>query len=121
MVKKLFDIFKTLKENRMLRKENEVLKIKYDTLSDFKKNFDTYYRELTGFKVITREHNDVLRMKSTCVIDKSNIHIPINILKQELATNLCDQLLPIISFDILDNKARGAKELVGMLSVIKER
>ena len=61
------NIFKTFKENKELLEENKILKAKNESLTQFRKNFDNYYRDISDTKVIKRRYNNCRCLYSRCV------------------------------------------------------
>lgn len=114
------NIFKTFKENKRLIKENETLKAQNDALTQFRRNFDNWYHDISNCKTIIKYDGNVITLKGVYTLDMNSIHYPADECKREIAERLSEQLIPFIEFDVVDNRAYGTKNIVGRLRVVEK-
>jgi hypothetical protein len=112
------NIFKTFKENKRLEEENKLLKAQNEALTEFRKSFDNYYNNISCVKVITRNYDKQVVIKASHSLDRDSMYCPVDVCKEDIARKMARELLPLIEFDIVDNKAYGIKEIVGRLIVM---
>lgn len=112
------NIFKTFKENKSLLEENKLLKAQNEALTEFRKNFDNYYHDISGVKVITRSYDNKVVLSGTFSLDREGAYCPTDMCKEDIAYKISRQLLPLIEYDVIDNKACGTKSIVGRLIVL---
>lgn len=111
------NIFKTFKENQKLLEENKILRAQNEALTEFRKNFDSYYKDVSGVKFITRNYDKHLTLQASVSMDRENMCCPTDICKERIARELAQQLMPVIEYDVADNRAYGTKDIVGRLTV----
>jgi hypothetical protein len=51
-------------------------------------------------------------------MDRENMYCPTDICKERIARELAQQLMPVIEYDVADNRAYGTKDIVGRLTVL---
>ena len=112
------NIFKTFKENQKLLEENKILKAQNEALAEFRKGFDDYYKDVSGVKFITRNYDKHLTLQAAVSMDRENMYCPTDICKERIARELAQQLIPVIEYDVADNRAYGTKDIVGRLTVL---
>ena len=112
------NIFKTFKENQKLLEENKILKAQNEALVEFRKSFDNYYKDISGVKFITKNYDKHLTLQASVSMDRENMYCPTDICKERIARELAQQLMPVIEYDVADNRAYGTKEIVGRLTVL---
>lgn len=112
------NIFKTFKENERLLEENKILKAQNEALAEFRKSFDNYYKDISGVKVITRTYDKNLTLQAAVSMDREHMYHPTDVCKELIAQELSKQLMPLIEYDVADNRAYGTKDMVGRLTVL---
>jgi hypothetical protein len=112
------NIFKTFKENKRLEEENKRLKAQNEALTEFRKSFDNYYNNISGVKVITRNYDKQVVINASYSLDRGGMCCPVDVCKEDIARKMSRELLPLIEFDIVDNRAYGIKDIVGRLIVL---
>ena len=112
------NIFKTFKENERLSEENKILKAQYESLMEFKKNFDKYYHDISDVRIIERSYNNKIVLNSTLTLDIENSYCPTDICKERIVQEIAKKLMPFVEFDVVDNRAYGVKDLIGRLIVL---
>lgn len=113
----MFNIFKEIKQ---LREENTKLKAQNEALMQFKENFDNYYNDISGVKMIVRQDTNAVTLNGICTLDREFIHFPTEECKMLIAEKISEQLIPFIEFDFVDNHAYRTKDIVGRLRVLKK-
>lgn len=110
-----------IEENDVLIVENKILEAKYESLMQFKTNFDNFYNSISKPMVIHEERYNIITLNSAFdFIDPNDYRYPIERCKEEVVRKMCRQLESYIDFDIVDNQAYGTKSLVGKLSIVKK-
>ena len=112
------NIFKVFKENKRLAEENKLLKAQNEALTEFRKGFDKFYNDISSVKVITRSYDKKLVLSGTYSLDRNGMYCPTDICKQRIADDISRQLLPLIEYDVADNRAYGTKDIVGRLTIL---
>lgn len=112
------NIFKTFKENKRLSEENKILKAQYESLLEFKKNFDSYYHDISDVKIIERSYDNKVVLNGTLTLDTENSYCPTDICKERIVHEISRKLMPFVEFDVIDNEAYGTKDLIGRLFVL---
>lgn len=112
------NIFKTFKENKKLLEENKLLKAQNDALIEFRKNFDNYYADISGVKIIHRNYDKQLVLSATFSLNNDTLYCPIDVCKEKIVNQISRQLLPLVEFEVVDNKFRGTKDIVGKLTIL---
>ena len=112
------NIFRTFKENQRLIEENKILKAQNDSLTEFRKGFDKFYNDIAGTKVFTRTYDKHLTLQASVSMDRENLYCPTDICKERIMRELSRQLMPVIEYDVVDNRAYGTKDIVGRLTVL---
>lgn len=112
------NIFKTFNENQRLIEENKLLRAQNEALSEFRKSFDKYYNDIAGMKVITRSYDKQLTLQAAVSMDRETMYLPADFCKKRIASELSNQLMPLIEYDIVDNRAYGTKDIVGRLTIL---
>lgn len=112
------NIFKTFKENKRLTEENKVLKAQYESLMEFKENFDRYYHDISDVRIIERSYDNRVVLNSSLALDMENSYCPTDICKERIVYEIAKKLMPFVEFDVVDNKAYGVKDLIGRLIVL---
>lgn len=112
------NIFKTFKENERLTEENKILKAQYESLMDFKSNFNKYYHDISGTRVIERSYGNKVILNGVLTLDMENSYCPTDICKEHIVHDIAKKLMPYVEFDVVDNKAYGVKDLIGRLIVL---
>jgi hypothetical protein len=124
----MINLFKTyernkelLEENKTLIEENKNLKSQIECLSQFRQNFDKYYEEITGTKLIIKHDCDMITVTGVCNIDWEDLHYPVEEYKETIAREITEKILPLIDFDLIDNPIKwGTKDMIGKLKVISK-
>ena len=112
------NIFKTFKENERLIEENKILKVQYESLMEFKSNFDRYYHDISDVRVIERSYDNKVILNGVFTLDTENSYCPTDICKDHIVHEIAKKLMPFIEFDVVDNRAYGVKDLIGRLIVM---
>ena len=112
------NIFKTFKENGKLTEENKILKAQYESLMEFKSNFDRYYHDISDVRIIERSYDNKVILNGVFTLDMENSHCPTDVCKDYIVHEIAKKLMPFVEFDVVDNRAYGVKDLVGRLIVL---
>ena len=112
------NIFKTFKENKRLIEENKILKAQNEALTEFRKGFDKFYNDIADVKVITRTYDKKLVLSGTFSLDRDTMYCPTDRCKEYIADHIAKQLVPLIEYDVVDNRAYGTKDMVGRLTIL---
>lgn len=112
------NIFKTFKENKRLSEENKILKAQNESLMQFKDNFDNYYHNISGVKIIEKHYDDTVVVNGAFTLDAQGVYCPTDICKERIIQDISRRLMPYVEFDVVDNEAYGTKDLVGRLFVM---
>jgi hypothetical protein len=114
------NIFKTFKENKTLLEENHTLKVQIEALNEFKKIFDDYYHSISSHKIIEKKYDNAIVLGGAFMFDNiDEMYCSANYCKKRVIDEIVKQLEPYIEFDLVDNKAYGAKTLKGRLTVVR--
>ena len=112
------NIFKTFKENKTLLEENKLLKARNEALTEFRKNFDNYYNDISGVRVITRNYDKKMVLSGSFSIDRNGLYCPTDVCKEKIVNQISKQILPLVEFDVVDNEPYGTKDIVGKLTIL---
>lgn len=112
------NILKTFTENERLLEENKILKAQYESLMEFKNNFDKYYHDISGARIIERSYDNKVVLNGVFSLDMENSHCPTDICKEHIVHEIAKKLMPYVEFDVVDNRAYGVKDLIGRLIVL---
>lgn len=112
------NIFKTFKENKRLSEENKILKAQNDSLTQFRKNFDNYYRDISGVKIVERRYDNTITLNGVFNFSEAQeLYFPTDMCKEQIIKEISKQLISYIEFDVIDN-AYGTKSMVGRLNIL---
>lgn len=110
-----------IEENDVLIVENKILEAKYESLMQFKTNFDNYYNSISKPQIIEYNRDNLIMLSGHFDFhDDNDWRFPSDRCKEEVFRQMFRKLEPYIEFDIVDNQAYGTKSLVGKLSVLKK-
>lgn len=115
------NIFKTFKENKVLLEENKRLKAQNEALMSFKGNFDNYYRNISGIKMIPVTYDNKIVLSGSYRLDDVSMHYPIAMIKEHIAKDMAKNILPLIEFDIVDNVDYGTRDFVGRIVILTKQ
>ena len=104
------------KENKKLLEENKILKAQSEALEKFRVNFDNYYHETSGIKMIAKSYDKQVVLNGTFRFDDRMACCPIEECKRRLISDMARQLEPFVEFDVVDDPY-GHKTLIGRLIV----
>ena len=114
------NIFKTFKENKKLLEENKLLKAQNEALTEFRKNFDNYYTDISGIKIIHRDYDKQLMLNATFSLNNETLYCPIDMCKEEIVKKITRQILPLVEVEVVDNPVHMTKDIIGRLIVLKK-
>jgi hypothetical protein len=114
------NIFKTFKENKKLSEENKLLRAQNEALTEFRKNFDNYYADISGVKIICRDYDKQLVLSATFSLNNETLYCPIDVCKEEIVKKISKQLLPLVDFIVVDDPKHMTKDIVGRLTILKK-
>lgn len=110
------NIFKTCKENKALKKQNEDLKLQIEALNNFKDSFKAFYNGVNSFKIV-QSTREAVNLKAVATHE---VGMPTEYIKDVIARDLVRQIKPFIEYDITEDFTRdGLHCISGTISINK--
>lgn len=107
-------------ENAQLDEENRILGAKLESLQEFRRGFEQFYRDVSTQNVMVKTYDGTEVIKCAVRIDDRTVNVPMEYLQEKMVRDLAEHIKPYLELDMVDDFVKGGKLLTGQV-VLKTR